>query len=75
VREILSKFPKLIDTNKTTADADPFIIALALSRNCTVVTNERGGTSDNPKIPYVCEYYGVKCLSLIDFFREQKWEY
>jgi len=33
VKEILTKFPQLVDVNKITPDADPFIIALALEKD------------------------------------------
>jgi succinate dehydrogenase flavin-adding protein (antitoxin of CptAB toxin-antitoxin module) len=41
VKDILSKFPNLIDATKTIPDADPFIIALASSKNCIVITSEK----------------------------------
>jgi len=75
VRDILQKFPNLIDPNKTVADADPFIIALAISEGCSVITSEQLGSPEKPKIPNVCNDYKIKCLSLPDFFREQKWKY
>ncbi|MBN2378532.1 DUF4411 family protein [candidate division WOR-3 bacterium] len=28
-----------------------------------------------PSIPNACKHYGVKWLSLPDFFREQKWQF
>src|SRR5437899_1647039 len=33
VRQILAKFPKLVDPLKLTAEADPFVIALAMAEN------------------------------------------
>ena len=75
VKEILRRFENLVDASKQGPHADPFVIALALSESCTVVTSERTGTSSKPKIPDVCSHFGIKCLSLLEFFREQKWEY
>ena len=79
VRKILKKFPKLIDENKETPDADPFVIALAMSKGWKVVTSEQPvDLNTNPdarsKIPNVCEYFNVKCIyQLLEFFREEKW--
>jgi uncharacterized protein YacL len=76
VKEILRVFPTLIEPNKTIPDADPFVIALAMTESVVVVTNERmAGPGARPKIPNVCSRYGVKCLNLLDFFREQKWNF
>jgi hypothetical protein len=75
VRNILSRFQNLVDVNKTIPEADPFVIALALSKGWTLITSEKLGSSGHPKIPDVCTHYGVKCINLIEFFREQKWEF
>jgi hypothetical protein len=76
VRKTERKFPELIDSEKTTADADPFIIALAMSKGWAVITSERSNPQGSkPKIPDVCKEYTVKCVSLLKFFREQRWRY
>ncbi len=77
VTTILEDFPRLIDPNKETPEADPFLIALAGTRKWTVVTSERARTSPDgrPKVPDVCKSRGVECISLIEFFREHGWKY
>jgi len=70
VREILKIVGILVTRAKKPNESDPFIIALAKQRNCTVVTEENTGTEINPGIPYICNYYNVKCIKLIDFLRE-----
>ncbi|TET91938.1 MAG: DUF4411 family protein [Methanomassiliicoccales archaeon] len=77
VADILARFPGLIDPTKTKPEADPFLIALAKSSGWTVVTSERPRTSPNarPKIPDVCKSYGIRCISLVEFFRERGWKY
>jgi len=73
VKDILRNFPNLIDVNSEIEEADPFVIALAITDRCTVVTQE--GRKNIHSIPNVCDHYGVDCVSLFEFFREQKWEY
>ena len=75
VKDILANSPKLIDADKpTSSDADPFLIALAKVKNWTVITSEKPTSpGGRPKIPDVCEHFGVKCIQLVEFFREQKW--
>jgi len=76
VQNILNGFPDLVDPNKTTPDADPFVISLAITKGWSVVTSENpGNPGGRPKIPDVCEKYKVSCLQLIDFFRKEKWEF
>jgi len=70
VKEILQKFGALVTKPKKPNSADPFIIALAKQNSCVVVTEEGHGTEINPTIPYVCNCYGIKCIKLMDFLRE-----
>lgn len=53
--------------------ADPFVIALAERHDLTVVTSENRGSPQHPKIPLVCEWRSVPCLSLVEFFRAEGW--
>jgi hypothetical protein len=54
VKDVLQVFPSLIDEKKTTPDADPFVVALALSKGWKVVTSENPGrTSPRKRIPDV----------------------
>lgn len=86
VQEILSVFLRLIDPQKETPDADPFVIALSVleTRNlrllggeCIVVSQEKLGGGRRVKIPEVCSnfHYPVKHFSLIDFFKGENWRF
>jgi len=76
VAEILASHERLVDTRKNRSGADPFVIALALLEGCAVVTGEgRTGKLEKPNIPDVCEAVGVRCISLLDLFREQGWRF
>ncbi len=81
VKDILSKFPTLVDANKPKTDADPFIIALAKNRNLTVLTIEKSSNFNSnpnarPKIPDVCEHYGIGFINnLPGFFRKMGWKF
>ncbi len=73
VHKILSDYPGLVDTDKQTEDADPFIIALAKTEGCSVITQESQVKVN--RIPYVCKKYKIKCIPLVEFFAEQKWKF
>jgi len=80
MQRILRDFPNFVDPSKTIPEADPFIVALALSEGYTVVTSEKpvdlnANPNARPRIPDVCERLEVRCVSLREFFNEQKWQF
>lgn len=87
VFDIEAKFPKLVDPQKETPEADPFVIALAVleTKNrilfgdeCIVVSEEKpggGGISGKPKIPDVCYSYGVRHFSILDLIQNEGWTF
>jgi len=89
-KEISNNFQGLVDTEKETPDADPFVIALAIQKHCepqglfhsqnyVVLTSERPNPQGKPRIPDVCRLSGVECLSgsraLADLFEREGWHY
>jgi hypothetical protein len=76
VSAILRDHPKLIDTRKNRSAADPFVIALARTRRCIVVTGEGPtGSLERPNIPDVCDAVGTRCMSLVDLIRTEGWTF
>jgi O-methyltransferase involved in polyketide biosynthesis len=76
VKEILSEHKKLIDTRKNRSGADPFVIALASTNNCKVLTGENKTNSiKRPHIPDICDALGIKWINIWDLCREQKWKF
>lgn len=74
VRQIMQRYPRLVDTKKGRSGGDPFVIAVARVRGITVITAENATRKlDVPRIPDVCGDLGIRCIRLLDFFREQKW--
>jgi hypothetical protein len=74
---IVGRFPRLVDTRKGKSGADPMVIALALSGEplLTVVTEEGYGSAKNPKIPFVCDQFGIRHINVIQLLRDQKWAF
>jgi hypothetical protein len=75
VQRIMKDFPRLVDTRKGRSRGDPFVIALAKVRNCTVVTGEAGGTREKPKIPSVCDYYDIECITFLKMLELEAWTF
>ncbi len=75
VRDILRDYPRLVDNRANRSGADPFVIALAMTEGCTVLTGEQQSTTSTakPKIPGVCSAMGVRCIGMVDLIREQNW--
>jgi hypothetical protein len=74
-KSIISKFPELIDSEKTTPDADPFVIGLAFSKSWAVIASERSNPKGNPRIPDVCRDYNIRCIKVVEFLRERGWKF
>ncbi len=68
--EVLNQFPRMVDQRPGKNFGDPFVVALAKARKLTVVTGEIGGTQDRPKIPFVCQHFGIPCINLVQLLRE-----
>lgn len=76
VREILKEHRGLVEGGKKRNNADPFVIALAQEKDCIVVTEEGHSNSEqSPKIPNICEAYGVQYTNFVGFAREMKFEF
>ena len=74
VRVILEQHPNLVDTRRNRSGADPFVIALAQTENCAVVTQEVPTRNPaRPKIPDVCSAMGTRSISVLQMIREQGW--
>jgi hypothetical protein len=75
LEEIVRKFPAYAEEVRNLAD--PTVIALAKVKGLTVLTSEKwvlnmGPTK--PKIPNVCEDFGVKCLDIDNYCRAESIE-
>ena len=55
--------------------ADALVIALAEERGFAVVTSEKQGSKDFPKITTVCEWRNVECLNLLELFEREGWKF
>jgi hypothetical protein len=75
-REILDKFPTLVDSRTGKSFADPFVVATARVTDSAVVTGERPtGSVARPRIPDVCQSYGIPCFGITDVIREERWSF
>lgn len=74
--EILSQFPRFVGTMKDRNRADPFVIALAKIKQAVVVTGEKSiGTRDRPRIPIVCDHFGIGHRTLLQLIRGKGWTF
>jgi predicted nucleic acid-binding protein len=72
MRIIMKEHPRLVDTIRQRSIADPWVIALALTRNGIVVTKETlaGPSAKRIKIPDVCIAFGVPWMNDFQFANE-----
>lgn len=71
-KEIINRYPKIVDFNKNKSGADPFVIAQAILLGGTVVSEERkSGGPDKLKIPDVCAELKVPHMKLFDLMKTE----
>jgi Domain of unknown function (DUF4411) len=77
IKHVMGRYPRLVDTAKGKSGADPMVIALALSHNprLTVITEEKGGSAQKPKMPYACDQEGLRNINVLQLIRDQKWKF
>lgn len=76
MQEILSNYPRLLDTRKNRSGADPFVVAVASLHNPPlVVVTQEGPTNriEKPNIPDVCAAEGLECIKILDMIVEEDW--
>ncbi len=69
LQEIKSRYDKGYWNNENNKPkwADPWVIALAICEEATIVADEKNAPN---KIPAIAAAFGVTCLGLLDFFKE-----
>lgn len=74
VGEIMTAYPDLVADY--TADADPWLIALAERHGWVLVTEERSSPGKKPKIPNVCQDLDIKWIDCTTMIRRLsiRWE-
>lgn len=77
VTAVLAACPTLANVDSPKNEADPFVVALALNINATVICQERPakGPTGRQRIPNACDLMGIPCVSWQDFLREMGWTF
>ena len=75
VRNILSKYPGMLNVKKGTSGADPWVVALAMKlQNAVVVTEEKlTGNLQYPRIPDVCKASNIECVTIAGIVKKENW--
>ena len=82
-KQIIHRFPELVDVDRPTSQADPFVVALAEYRShrttyaerCVVVTNEKFTPLGRPRIPHVCASFLIPYMTIHQLFVTEGWEF
>ncbi len=74
---VMKNYSRLVDTVKGKSGSDPMVIALAMSHNpgLTVITEEKGGSENKPKMPFVCDQEDIRCINILQLIRDQRWKF
>ncbi len=71
--EIARDFPALSRKHTRPDPADPWVIALAKTRGLKVLCGEHAGSKENPKIPFICNRYGIPHGRMVDIVTTEGW--
>lgn len=69
VKDIVNKYPDLVNPLNTGDQADPYLVAYAKVRNLSVITYE--SPRSPKKIPEICKTMGVNCMNLEEFLEKE----
>lgn len=77
VRTILKDYSGMINARKNKSGANPWVVALAMQYLGVVVVTEEKSTSDrlHPRIPDVCKFSGIECVTIAGLVRREKWRF
>ena len=79
VKSVLSNFPKWIDVEKKSNDADPFVVATAIELNATVISEEKKilvqQNTKKIKIPNVCDHYNLESQNILTLLRNEDFKF
>jgi len=84
--EITNKYKQTwVDIDSEKNQSDPYVVALAVSRKKKqretlieseiVVVTEESQDFNRLKIPKVCNDFGIRCVNLHQFFKEEGWKF
>ena len=73
--QIARDFPELARRHSSASPADPWVVALAAVNRFTVVSNEKTGTRENPKIPHICNRYGIRHWTVTQLVHQEGWQF
>lgn len=80
VSSLMEQYFNPENPDKGIGGADPFVIALAAVQEpepWVVVTGERPGSADNPKIPWVCRNFRprpIRTIGFLELIVEESWQ-
>ncbi|MXY33720.1 MAG: DUF4411 family protein [Boseongicola sp. SB0664_bin_43] len=80
VTKLMGQYFDAAKPDKGISGADPFVIGLAAVQNPTpwvVVTGEKPGSIENPKIPFVCRHLQpqpIRTIGFLELIVEEGWQ-
>lgn len=75
VSTIAQDFPQSTYSTITEHRADPWVVALAQTQRCCVMSEERGTSRPVPKIPQMCDRYGMPHRNLLEVMHAEGWRF
>lgn len=75
-QSILVQSPRMAMSGSGRNKADPFVVAVGERLSGVVVTGEgHDGNERRPKIPYVCQLRGLRCIRFTELIVAEQWTF
>jgi Domain of unknown function (DUF4411) len=84
-KEVLGRFPDLVDRDKPHEDADPYVVALAAIESegqmslidpaIMVVLTQEHRRIGKSRIPHAAEGFGLECIGPIQLLAKEGWQF
>jgi len=77
VRQLMATHHNPLKPGKGINNADPFVIAMAKDGGAgwSVVADEHAGSAEHRKIPFFCNYEGVRCMTFQEMMVSEGWQF
>ena len=77
VRQLMATHHNPLKPGKGINNADPFVIAMAKDGGAdwTVVADEHPGSAEHRKIPFVCKYEKIRCITFQEMMHAEEWQF
>jgi hypothetical protein len=73
VKDVVTKYPELINFKKCKSSGDAFLIATAIKYNLIIITQEK--KDSQKKIPYISNQFNLQAFDVNQLCKNENWQF